>query len=99
MNAYTSIEILGDFDFYTPDTRPELAPGDALFMRRTSDGLDWYENWAHRADAFDPNDVLATVLPDDRGAVIQCVLRATPRAADASGQRAHHRDSGRGPHD
>lgn len=77
MSDYTSIEILGDFDFYTPETRPELAPGDALFMQRTSDGLDWYTNWAHKADAFDPNDVLATVLADDRGAVIQCVLRAT----------------------
>ncbi|MGC5777568.1 hypothetical protein J4O73_02385 [Methylobacterium sp. NFXW15] len=48
-----------------------------MFMQRTSDGLDWYENWAHKADAFDANDVLATVLSDDRGAVIQCVLRAT----------------------
>lgn len=77
MSDYTSIEILGDFDFYTPDTRPELAPGDALFMQRTGDGLDWYENWAHKADAFDVNDVLATVLADSRGAVIQCVLRAS----------------------
>lgn len=77
MNDYTSVEILGDFEFYTPDALPDLAPGDALFMRRTSDGLDWYTNWSHKADAFDPTDVLATVFSDSRDAVVQCVVRAT----------------------
>lgn len=51
----------GKWQLYEPDTRPEQAPLGALFARRESDGVDWYD-YSRDSKSFGADTVKFTVL-------------------------------------
>jgi hypothetical protein len=75
------ISEFGQFERYTPNPLPELAPPGAMFARRVSDGLDWYA-LAHKRGSFPDGAVLATVLPgsDPDVFLVQAVVWAKDAA-------------------
>lgn len=50
----------GDWQLYTPTTLPEGAPSNALFARRVSDGIDWYD-YVNAGSNFQTDTVKMTV--------------------------------------
>lgn len=46
---------------YTPGTLPENAPPSAIFVRRESDGVDWYD-YVNSGTNFDPGSIKMTVV-------------------------------------
>jgi hypothetical protein len=58
--SYSSIVDHGSWSRYTPTTLPEGAPPTALFIRRDSDGTDWYD-YAKTATNFQPSTLKMTV--------------------------------------
>ena len=46
---------------YQPDTLPPHAPPNALFARRESDGVDWYD-YVRNPDSFTADGVKFTVM-------------------------------------
>ena len=54
----------GKWLIYTPATLPEGAPGGALFLRRESDGVDWYD-YVKNGGNFTPGSVKFTALWQD----------------------------------
>lgn len=72
------ITSLGLWEHYTPENPPEGAPVNAMFVRRVSDGADWYE--FARAFPVPAGALLATALPVVRadgmsGNIVQAVTR------------------------
>jgi hypothetical protein len=57
----TQITDHGKWTLYQPDIRPEHAPPSALFARRESDGVDWYE-YSRDSSNFSPDTVKFTDL-------------------------------------
>ena len=53
----------GTWVAYRPAKHPEGAPGNAIFARRESDGLDWYEYC--RAEHFKKGSLKLTVRLED----------------------------------
>lgn len=50
----------GDWQLYTPTTAPENAPTQALFARRVSDGIDWYD-YVNAGSNFQTDSVKMTL--------------------------------------
>lgn len=67
----------GKWVLYQPDTLPEHAPPGALFARRESDGVDWYD-YSRDAKSFGPYTVKFTVLLQ-HGHVIGAATRDVTR--------------------
>jgi hypothetical protein len=55
----------GNWQPYIPETPPEGAPPFALFCRRESDGVDWYE--FQRSGVFQPDSVVFTAYEAAQG--------------------------------
>jgi hypothetical protein len=60
----TQIVDHGKWMFYQPDALPEYAPSGALFVRRESDGVDWYV-YSRDSRNFSPDTVKFTALWQD----------------------------------
>lgn len=67
----------GKWQLYQPDTPPEHAPPTALFVRRESDGVDWYD-YSRDSKSFAPDTVKFTVLLQ-HGCVIGAATRDVTR--------------------
>lgn len=61
----------GSWARYTPDALPEGAPLGAMFCKRVSDGVDWYD-YIRNGAVFAPGSIKATV---DTNSVVQAVYR------------------------
>ena len=55
----------GKWLLYQPDRRPEDAPNHAMFARRESDGVDWYD-YSRDSKSFGIDTVKFTVMWQDR---------------------------------
>lgn len=55
-----SIKDHGMWTRYKPATPPKEAPSNAMFVRRASDGMDWYE-YVHSGKNFGENTIKLTV--------------------------------------
>ena len=60
----TQIVDHGKWMLYTPDTLPQHAPPGALFARRESDAVDWYD-YSRDSKNFSPDTVKFTALWQD----------------------------------
>jgi hypothetical protein len=56
-----NIEEHGTWLPYKPDTLPENAPVSTIFVRRASDGVDWYD-YVNAGTNFDPDSIKMTVV-------------------------------------
>jgi hypothetical protein len=54
----------GKWQLYTPDRLPEFAPPGALFVRRESDGVDWYD-YVRDSKSFGADTVKFTAFWQD----------------------------------
>ena len=65
---------------YQPDRLPQGAPPNALFVRRESDGVDWYD-YSRDAKSFGTDSVKFTVLWQDihNGYIIDTATREPDR--------------------
>jgi hypothetical protein len=54
----------GKWDAYKPTTPPPGAPVNALFARRASDGMDWYD-YVNAGTHFQPGNVVLAALYRD----------------------------------
>jgi hypothetical protein len=69
---------------YEPETRPEQAPPGALFLRRESDGLDFYA-FARDRTNFPVGSLALTAYPTTRGVdgllgnLVQAIVRDDPQ--------------------
>lgn len=64
----------GKWIAYKPEKLPEFAPFSALFARRESDGVDWYE-YSRDPKSFSADSVKFTALQQDSGWVIGAAVR------------------------
>lgn len=67
----------GKWVLYQPDKLPEHTPFGALFARRESDGVDWYD-YSRDAKSFGPDTVKFTVRIQD-GHVVGAATRDVTR--------------------
>jgi hypothetical protein len=76
----TQIVDHGRWALYQPDTLPEQAPSGALFARRESDGVDWYD-YVRSGVNFGPDTVKFTALWQDihNGYVVGAATRDVTR--------------------
>lgn len=79
-----TINDLGAWELYTPDTIPEAAPPNAIFTRRVSDGMDWYA-LVHDASKWAAGSLFATATPSPRGLIMQAIVRDPQRLFPANG--------------
>ena len=77
----------GKWEPYQPDKLPELAPLGAMFARRESDGVDWYD-YVRDKKNFTADSVKFTVLWQDihNGFIVGAATRDPTRLFPA-GQR------------
>lgn len=74
----TQIMSHGKWTPYVPEKWPEWAPLGALFCRRESDGVDWYE-YVRDEKSFTADSVKFTALQQDDGWVIGAAVRDATR--------------------
>lgn len=67
----------GIWERYEPDVRPEGAPSGALFARRVSDALDWYE-FAWSPESWHEDSLKATCLVSEAGSLCAAIVRDVP---------------------
>lgn len=68
------IKDLGFWESYRPTVFPPGVPEIAMFCRRVSDGVDWYQ-LVRNPDVWNPNAVYVTGLPGRDGLLAQSINR------------------------
>jgi len=82
--SYTIIDH-GLWQVYTPEKLPELAPPGAMFTRRVSDGVDWYD-FARNPGSWAEGSVKATLLQSAIGDVAMSLVRDEHMLFPANGR-------------
>ena len=70
----------GVWESYKPDTMPNGAPPNALFARRVSDGVDWYD-YVNSSESFIAATSKMTIVDDALAAIVNDPTQLFPAGA------------------